>query len=347
MFSGILVAGLIAGAGSLPDARAGNDTQVAAPVAGIEAASEAPQPEVEAPRAALAARSSTTIRFPYVPETEWLPTQTNYFEGRDGGSAQYIVIHYTEITYQQTLRAFWRLESDVSAHYVIRGDGHIAQIVGEADVAWHSGNYFFNQNSIGIEFELNTLTNPFFTKAQYFAGAALACAIAGRHGIPLDREHVIGHNEVPGADHTDPGPTWDWPYFMWMTSICAPANESTVRASFVSETPYPVIPTNETGVVSIVLRNTGATAWRKDSPQEARLGIPNNARDLAFLGDGWLAPDRPAVQAEDVVPPGQTATFTFAVKGKLPGTYVLPLRGVVDGAAWMNDLGLFTVITVH
>ena len=28
--------------------------------------------------------------------------------------------------------------------------------------------------------------------------------------VPADREHLVGHAEVPGADHTDPGPYWDW-----------------------------------------------------------------------------------------------------------------------------------------
>ena len=41
------------------------------------------------------------------------------------------------------------------------------------------------------------------------------------------------------------------------------------------------------------------------------------------------------------------ATFTFTVSSEIAGQYVLPLRGVVDGAAWMDELGLYTVITVH
>jgi len=45
--------------------------------------------------------------------------------------------------------------------------------------------------------------------------------------------------------------------------------------------------------------------------------------------------------------PGGTATFTFTVKGLLPGRYTLRLRGVVDGGAWMNDLGIHTVVTIH
>ena len=30
----------------------------------------------------------------------------------------------------------------------------------------------------------------------------------------MDRKHIIGHVEVPGTDHTDPGPHWDWDRYM-------------------------------------------------------------------------------------------------------------------------------------
>ena len=306
-----------------------------------------PESAIPAARAATLSRAATAIRFPYVPQSEYLPTHTNYWEGRSGAPINYVVIHYTDISYARTLRAFNNLASDVSAHYVIRGDGHIAQIVHEADTAWHSGNYWYNLESIGIELELDRVTNPVFTAAEYYAAAALVCAISARQGIPLDRAHVIGHNEVPGSTHTDPGPTWNWPHFMWLLSLCAPPTSASVHAGFVSETPYPEIGTDDTAVVSVVLRNTGSTAWRKGTAQEARLAIPDNSDALAFLADGWLNPERPAAQQEDIVPPGDTATFSFRVKGALPGTFVVPLRGVVDGGAWMDDLGMFTVVTVR
>ena len=35
--------------------------------------------------------------------------------------------------------------------------------------------------------------------------------IARRHGLPLDRAHVMGHDEAPDcSEHDDPGPGWDW-----------------------------------------------------------------------------------------------------------------------------------------
>ncbi len=276
------------------------------------------------------------------------PDPYNHDVGRDGASIDYIIIHYTAISYARPLIAFNNPNSGVSAHYVIRGDGHIGQLVGESDTAWHAGNYWFNQHAVGIELEKDPVTDPDFTDAQYKAAAVLACAIAARHGIPLDRDHVIGHNEVPWPnDHTDPGPTWNWPHFMWLTTFCAPPTASTVRATWVSQSSFPDIAVGQTSKITVTLRNAGSTAWRKGTPQEARLGVRGNDTGSAFLADGWPAPDRPAVQNEPLVMPGGWATFTFSVKGTRPGTFTIPLRGVVDGGAWMDDMGMYVKVTVH
>ena len=286
--------------------------------------------------------------FPYTVKPEWVPTPVNHDIGRDGASIDYIVIHYTAISYARTLKAFNQSGNEVSAHYVIRSDGHIAQLVGEADTAWHAGNEYFNDHSVGIEIERSYESNPEFTPEEYYAAAALVCAIAARHDIPLDRAHVIGHNEVPWPNnHSDPGPTWGWPHFMYLTSLCAPANARTVHASFAGESPFPVITVGTSASVTISLLNTGATAWRKGTPQEARLAVSGNDKSLAYLGQDWPLPDRPAVQNEDIVAPLGVGTFTFAVSSEIPGQFVLPLRGVIDGAAWMDELGLYTLITVR
>src|SRR2546423_1735167 len=164
-----------------------------------------PESAIPVARAATTSRAATTIRFPYVPQSEYLPTHTNYWDGRDGASIDYIVIHYTDISYARTLRAFNIRASDVSAHYVIRGDGHIAQIVREADTAWHSGNVWYNRHSIGIELELDRVTNPVFTAEQYYPVAAPACAISPRQVVPLDREHCTGLTEVAWGPLTGEG----------------------------------------------------------------------------------------------------------------------------------------------
>ncbi len=329
-----------------------NDASEALPQAGgrgdtSPAALAAPQPTF-APRAEPQGRAAApAVAFPYRAEAEWLTSSPNRDGGRNGAPIRYIVIHYTAISYERTLRAFRLRSSGVSAHYIVRRDGHIAQMVGEADTAWHAGNYWFNERSIGIEIELDPVTNPSYTAEQYYATAALACAISARQGIPLDRAHIVGHNEIPGVGKIDPGPTWGWPHFIWLTSLCAPPTAATVRSAWVSQSAFPDISVGDTALVTVTLRNTGATAWRKGTAQEARLGIRGNDTGLAFLGSGWPAADRPAMQNEDLVPPGGLATFTFPVYGAKVGTFTIPLRGVIDGGAWMDDLGIHTVVTVR
>lgn len=311
-----------------------------------------PEP-VPAPRGAAAvaprAASAAERAFPFgEPRAEWVPANAfNYDRGRRGARVQFVVIHYTVISYDLTLRAFRSPASRVSSHYVVRGDGHIAQMVSEDDNAWHAGNAWYNFRSVGIELELNDRTNPAFTAEQYYAAAGLACGIAARHGVPLDRAHIVGHNEIPGSKKLDPGPTWGWPHFMWLTSLCAPPSAGSLHASFVSQSDYPAIPAGGAATVTVTLRNTGSIAWRKRSSTEVRLGVPANDRKLAFLGEGWPLPERPAVQSEELVAPGGTATFTFTVKGSIPGSFVIPLRPVVDGVAWMEDQGIHMVVTVR
>src|SRR6266568_7001680 len=78
-----------------------------------------PESAIPVARAATTSRSAPSLRFPYVPQPEYITSPTNYWTGRDGASIDYIVIHYTDISYAYTLRAFNNLASDVSAHYVI------------------------------------------------------------------------------------------------------------------------------------------------------------------------------------------------------------------------------------
>ncbi len=126
-----------------------------------------------------------------------------------------IVIHVTQETYEDTIAIFQDPSSNVSAHYTVRSaDGAVAQSVREEDIAWHAGNWNYNVTSIGIEHEGWVSEPSWFTEEMYRSSAQLAAYLAGKYNIPIDREHIIGHNEVPGADHTDPGQYWDWDRYM-------------------------------------------------------------------------------------------------------------------------------------
>ncbi|MFB8028395.1 N-acetylmuramoyl-L-alanine amidase [Streptomyces sp. NPDC056465] len=131
-----------------------------------------------------------------------------------------IVIHVAQQTFSQTVGIFRNPAKQVSAHYVVRsGDGFVAQCVRERDIAWHAGSWDHNTRSIGIEHEGWIDQPAYFTPTMYERSARLTADICDRHGLPKDRAHIIGHHEVPGSDHTDPGPHWDWVRYLRLVNL--------------------------------------------------------------------------------------------------------------------------------
>ncbi|MEU6404272.1 N-acetylmuramoyl-L-alanine amidase, partial [Streptomyces sp. NPDC046985] len=140
-----------------------------------------------------------------------------------GHEIRYILLHDTEGDYDGALASFQDSDTYASAHYLIRAsDGLVTQMVENKDEAWHAGNKSMNMHSIGIEHEGYAIKDgSWYTEPQYESSAALVKYLAGEYGIPLDREHIIGHDEVPGvldanvkSQHWDPGPFWDWNHYM-------------------------------------------------------------------------------------------------------------------------------------
>ncbi|MFI2739033.1 N-acetylmuramoyl-L-alanine amidase [Streptomyces sp. NPDC018711] len=125
-----------------------------------------------------------------------------------------VVIHVVQGSYASALKVFKDPAHGAAAHYVVRKDGHVAQMIRELDVAFHAGNRDMNERSVGIEHEGFVDRPQDFTTAMYEGSARLTADICARYGIPVDREHIIGHVEVPGTDHTDPGPHWDWDRYL-------------------------------------------------------------------------------------------------------------------------------------
>ncbi len=141
----------------------------------------------------------------------------------DGLAIRFVVVHDTESSYDSTIAEFQNPFAYVSAHYVIRSaDGLVTQMVPTQDVAWHAGNWYVNTHAVGIENEGVALQGAqWYTNKLYDSLARLTRYLADRFGIPLDREHVVGHDQVPAPVgflqpymHWDPGPYFDWAHFM-------------------------------------------------------------------------------------------------------------------------------------
>ncbi|MCC7072645.1 MAG: N-acetylmuramoyl-L-alanine amidase [Deltaproteobacteria bacterium] len=145
----------------------------------------------------------------------WLPARSGHWHSGRSRALDRVVIHTTEGSYDGAISWFRSADNpySTSAHYVIRSsDGEITQMVREADTAYHARDW--NSRAIGIEHEAISSNPAWFTEEMYRSSARLVRDICDRWGIPMDRQHIVGHVEVPGNDHTDPGRHWDWDYFM-------------------------------------------------------------------------------------------------------------------------------------
>jgi len=163
--------------------------------------------------------------------------------GRPLGNAAVdkIVIHDTEGGWDGSV-ATLQNDSGKSVHYIIDADGsRVGQFRAETDTTWHAGNFYYNETSIGIEHVGQTSDPAGYSDALYAKSEKLVNNIRTRWNVPVDREHIIGHYQVPnenvitntskpcgdqldscenddnygGVDnHRDPGEYWQWCQYM-------------------------------------------------------------------------------------------------------------------------------------
>ncbi|MFU8853904.1 N-acetylmuramoyl-L-alanine amidase [Micromonospora sp. SL1-18] len=133
---------------------------------------------------------------------------------------EYIIIHDTEGYFGPSLGQVQDV-TYLGWHYTLRSvDGYVAQHIKAKNVGWHAGNWYVNAKSIGIEHEGFAGHGTWYTEALYRASAKLVRHLALRFQIPLDRQHILGHDNVPGIApanvgpmHWDPGPYWNWSHY--------------------------------------------------------------------------------------------------------------------------------------
>lgn len=113
---------------------------------------------------------------------------------------------------------FTQLEGlEVSAHLLIRRTGQIIQFVGFDQRAWHAGRSVFegreqcNDFSIGIELE-GSDDQP-YTEQQYRQLIAVTHSLMQTYP-EITQQHIVGHQQIAPERKTDPGPAFDWPYFL-------------------------------------------------------------------------------------------------------------------------------------
>ncbi|MFB7275279.1 N-acetylmuramoyl-L-alanine amidase [Streptomyces sp. NPDC056244] len=203
-----------------------------------------------------------TTECPQTVGCEWIPAPYEEFGDKDYGnhdkadrpaaqSIDYIVIHDTEGSWDTTIKLI-QTPDYVSWNYTLRSsDGHIAQHVLAKDVAWHAGNWYVNAKSVGLEHEgFLTAPDAWYTEAMYRTSARLVRYLADKYDIPLNRQRILGHDNVPGTTtasipgmHTDPGPYWDWAHYFqllgapFQATAGAGADAVTIRPQYASHQP--------------------------------------------------------------------------------------------------------------
>lgn len=136
----------------------------------------------------------------------------------------------------------------------------------------------------------------------------------------------------------------------------------------ITQSAYPsTLAPGATTNVWIEVKNTGTVTWKGTGIENvARLGAgsafgsANQQRDYAsefFIdklqcpncetGTEWLSANRPVAVMHPEVRPGWHTRFQFNIKAPTTvGTYKAYFTPVIEGVAWMKDIGIFWQITV-
>ncbi len=158
---------------------------------------------------------------------------------------------------------------------------------------------------------------------------------------------------MPGACVSSTGPGIAPP-------ATVPAGVSGFHASWFGQSGYPTLCPGQTSMATVAYYNSGSRGWISGRMGEAAyLGTwspePGQDRATALGGDGtfgspatgWPRYNRIASQPAPYVGPGQVAWFQFTIQAPAtPGTYHLYLRPLIEGATWMEDFGVYWVVTV-
>ena len=139
-----------------------------------------------------------------------------------------------------------------------------------------------------------------------------------------------------------------------------PSGTPGFHAAWYGQSGYPTLCPGERSTATVAYYNSGSFGWVRGRMGEmAFLGTsdPSPGQDQpSQLGGhgggispdtGWPSNNRVAAQPADYVGPGQVAWFQFTILApSAPGTYLLYIRPLIEGATWMEDYGVYWQVTV-
>jgi len=152
----------------------------------------------------------------------WLKITTNYSLNfntpkRQKKNIKYIIIHYTGM--KNELSALNKLtdpKSKVSAHYFIKKNGKIINLVPDLYEAWHAGKsnwkniQSLNRYSIGIEIQNPGHENFYekFSNKQMNSVKKLLRFLTKKYRVNC--KNILGHSDIASNRKKDPGEKFPW-----------------------------------------------------------------------------------------------------------------------------------------
>ena len=152
----------------------------------------------------------------------WLKITLNYSPNfntlkRQKKNIKYIIIHYTGMKNQlSALNRLTNYKSKVSAHYFVKKNGKILNLVPDLYEAWHAGKSSWkniqslNRYSIGVEIQNSGHENlcEKFSYKQINSVKKLLRFLTKRYGINC--KNILGHSDIAPNRKKDPGEKFPW-----------------------------------------------------------------------------------------------------------------------------------------
>lgn len=184
--------------------------------------------------AALLAATLLAACAPQPPRTT-LPVEWRVSPNHDARRPNLIILHHTGSDHaERALATLTDPGRKVSAHYLVRRDGGIVQLVEENARAWHAGQSWWggqtDLNSASIGIELDNDGDEDYPETQIDSLLALLADLRERHAIPA--ANIIGHADVAPARKVDPGVRFPWArlaragFGLWCEPPLSPAPEA-------------------------------------------------------------------------------------------------------------------------
>jgi hypothetical protein len=256
----------------------------------------------------------------------------------------------------------YKHETDADYHVVL-SDGTRTMIVESADLGCVGPGSPLASGIQNARTELDAQLTP----TSSFKSANLPVTVTGvgffdflhgqtgvaPNGIELHPLLDVRFNPVTSTCHSATGPGIPPP-----SSV--PGGIDGFHAAWYGQSGYQSLCPGNTATGVVAYYNSGSRGWVAGRLGEvAYLGtwnpVPGQDQPSQLGGDGtagspstgWPRYNRVAVQPADYVAPGQVAWFQFAVVAPTtPGTYQLAIRPLIEGAQWMEDYGVFWIVTV-